>query len=138
MLGRGDVFVSLVRTVGGVNNGRGDTTRSSGLSGWVAIVAMLGLYIGIQDGNVRKRDHRLMGKDIQAPPLRRLQHDGMGMKATAFGGTTEERGNKAGVLAANRLICDSQYNLYIVHVLHPARFGHALPLKPHAHHKPMV
>ena len=99
---------------------------------------MLGLYIGIRDGNVRKRTHRLTGKDIQTPAFRRLQHDGMGMKATAFGGTTRGEGNKAGVLAANRLICDTQYNMYIVHVPHPARFGHALPLDPHTHGKPIL
>ena len=50
-----------------------------------------------------------------------------------------ERDNKAGVLAANRLICDTQYDMYIVHILiYPARFGHALPLARHAYDNPMV
>ena len=55
----------------------------------------LGYIMGPRDGDAGTRGHRLMGKDMQASALRRLQHDGMDMKATAFGGSTWAEGQQS-------------------------------------------
>ena len=101
---------------------------------------MLGLYIGTpgrgcRDEGPSTHGEGYTGTSLEAAATRWNGYEGNGV----WGYNLGERDNKAGVLAANRLICDTQYNMYIVmYYIHSARFGHALPLAHHAYDKPMV